>query len=140
METALNLMKWPLLACLLLPGILVYYGLHIVRREVVFVDLALAQVAALGTCVAVLLGYDVRQWQTFAWGIGFTFVGAVVFTLTRRLPWPAASAPTQPFRGLGVPVAGLWFRGARFHRVQPTSPRGPSGASNQSGTVSVFGG
>jgi zinc/manganese transport system permease protein len=84
METALNLMKWPLLACLLLPGILVYYGLHIVRREVIFVDLALAQVAALGTCVAVLLGYDVRQWQTFAWGIGFTFVGAVVFTLTRR--------------------------------------------------------
>jgi zinc/manganese transport system permease protein len=84
METALNLMKWPLLACLLLPGILVYYGLHIVRREVIFVDLALAQVAALGTCVAVLLGHDVRQWQTFAWGIGFTFVGAVVFTLTRR--------------------------------------------------------
>jgi zinc/manganese transport system permease protein len=83
-ETALNLMKWPLLACLLLPGILAYYGLHIIRREVIFVDLALAQVAALGTCVALLLGYDVRQWQTFAWGIGFTFVGAVVFTLTRR--------------------------------------------------------
>ena len=77
-------MKWPLLACLLLPGILVYYGLHIVRREIIFVDLALAQVAALGTCLAVLLGYDVRQWQTFAWGIGFTLVGAVVFTLTRR--------------------------------------------------------
>jgi zinc/manganese transport system permease protein len=77
-------MKWPLLACLLLPGILVYYGLHIVRREIIFVDLALAQVAALGTCLAVLLGYDVRQWQTFAWGIGFTLVGAIVFTLTRR--------------------------------------------------------
>jgi zinc/manganese transport system permease protein len=84
MEIAWNLMKWPLLACLLLPGILVYYGLHIVRREIIFVDLALAQVAALGTCLAVLLGYEVRQWQTFAWGIGFTLVGAVVFTLTRR--------------------------------------------------------
>jgi zinc/manganese transport system permease protein len=84
MEIAWNLMKWPLLACLLLPGILVYYGLHIIRREIIFVDLALAQVAALGTCVAVLLGYEVHQWQTLAWGVGFTLVGAVVFTLTRR--------------------------------------------------------
>jgi zinc/manganese transport system permease protein len=84
MEIAWNLMKWPLLACLLLPGILVYYGLHIVRREIIFVDLALAQVAALGTCVAVLLGYDLHRWQTFAWGLGFTLAGAVVFTLTRR--------------------------------------------------------
>ena len=76
-------MKWPLLACVLLPGILVYYGLHIVRREVIFVDLALAQVAALGTCLAVLLGHDAHDWQTYAWGIGFTFAGAVIFTLTR---------------------------------------------------------
>ena len=45
-----EIMKWPLLASLLLPGILVYYGLHIVRREIIFVDLALAQVAALGIC------------------------------------------------------------------------------------------
>lgn len=84
MEIAWHLMKWPLVACLLLPGILVYYGLHIVRREIIFVDLALAQVAALGTCVAVLLGWQVHQWQTFVWGMAFTFVGAVVFTLTRR--------------------------------------------------------
>ena len=42
-------MKWPLVACLFLPGILVYYGLHIIKREVIFVDLALAQVATLGT-------------------------------------------------------------------------------------------
>ena len=83
-EIVWNLMKWPLLACLVLPGILVYYGLHIVQREIIFVDLALAQVAALGTCVAVLLGYDVHQWQTFTWGIGFTLVGAVIFTLTRH--------------------------------------------------------
>ena len=39
----MSVMKWPLVACLLLPGILVYYGLHILRREVIFVDLALAQ-------------------------------------------------------------------------------------------------
>ena len=50
MSDALEIMKWPLIACLLLPGLLVYLGLHIVRREIIFVDLALAQVAALGTC------------------------------------------------------------------------------------------
>ena len=47
----MEVMKWPLVACLVLPGILVYYGLHIIKREVIFVDLALAQVATLGTCV-----------------------------------------------------------------------------------------
>lgn len=74
---------WPLLACLLLPGILVYYGLHIVRREVIFVDLALAQVAALGICVALRLGHEAHEWQTYGWALGFTIVGAAIFTATR---------------------------------------------------------
>ena len=74
---------WPLIACLLLPGILVYYGLHIVRREVIFVDLALAQVAALGICVALRLGHEVQEWATYGWSLGFTFIGAAIFTLTR---------------------------------------------------------
>src|SRR5207237_7992139 len=55
---------------------------HIVRREVIFVDLALAQVAALGICVAILLRHG-HDWQTYAWSLGFTFVGAAIFTLTR---------------------------------------------------------
>lgn len=76
-------MLWPLVACLLLPGILVYYGLHIVRREIIFVDLALAQVAALGICLAILLKHEPHDWQTYAWSLGFTFVGAAIFTLTR---------------------------------------------------------
>jgi len=83
MSEALLFMKWPLIACLLLPGILVYYGLHIVRREIIFVDLALAQVAALGMCLAILLKHEPHEWQTYAWSLGFTFVGAAIFTLTR---------------------------------------------------------
>lgn len=83
MTEALSIMFWPLIACLLLPGILVYYGLHIVRREIIFVDLALAQVAALGICLSILLKHDVGDWQTYAWSLGFTFVGAAIFTLTR---------------------------------------------------------
>jgi zinc/manganese transport system permease protein len=79
----LSLMKWPLIASLILPWLLVYLGLHIVQRGVIFVDLALAQTAAFGTCVSMLVGYDVHDWQSFAFSLGFTFVGALVLTFTR---------------------------------------------------------
>ena len=84
MEIVWNLMKWPLLACLLLPGILVYYGLHIVRRGVIFVDLALAQVATLGTCVCLLLGHEPDDPHNYFWSLGFTLAGAIIFTFTRQ--------------------------------------------------------
>ena len=84
MTEMLLVMKWPLIACLLLPGILVYLGLHIVRREVIFVDLALAQVAALGTSLCIMLGHEGREWHTYFWSLGFTLVGAAIFALTRN--------------------------------------------------------
>ncbi len=83
MSEALQVMLWPLVACLVLPGLLIYLGLHIIRRGIIFVDLALAQVAALGTCVAVLLHHDAHDWQTFAWSGAFTLIGAAIFTFTR---------------------------------------------------------
>src|SRR5437588_8101138 len=83
MAEIISLMKWPLIASLILPWLLVYLGLHIVQRGVIFVDLALAQTAAFGTCVSMILGYDVHDWQSYAFSLGFTFVGAVVLTFTR---------------------------------------------------------
>jgi zinc/manganese transport system permease protein len=83
MADLISLMKWPLIASLILPWLLVYLGLHIVQRGVIFVDLALAQTAAFGTCVSLVLGYDVHDWQSYAFSLGFTFVGAVVLTFTR---------------------------------------------------------
>ena len=83
MSELLLLMKWPLIASLTLPWLLVYLGLHIVQRGVIFVDLALAQTAAFGTCMAMVVGYDVHDWQSYAFSLGFTFVGAVVLTFTR---------------------------------------------------------
>jgi zinc/manganese transport system permease protein len=76
-------MKWPLIASLTLPWLLVYLGLHIVRRGVIFVDLALAQTAAFGTCLALAFHYDVHDWQSFAFSMAFTFVGAALLTFTR---------------------------------------------------------
>lgn len=77
------IMRWPLIASLILPWLLVYLGLHIVKRGIIFVDLALAQTAAFGTCVALLAGYDVHEWQSFPFSIAFTLMGAVLLTFTR---------------------------------------------------------
>lgn len=79
-----TLWLWPLLALILLPGLLVYLGLHVVERGVIFVDLALAQVAALGVAVAILWGADpVHDRLPYLMALLFTFVGAAIFALTR---------------------------------------------------------
>jgi zinc/manganese transport system permease protein len=78
-----QVMKWPLAACLVLPPLLVYLGLHVVKREVIFVDLALAQVATLGTCVALILGYDFHDRIAFWISLGVTFLAAGLFSWSR---------------------------------------------------------
>src|SRR6185369_3363666 len=95
-------MMWPLVACLVLPGILVYLGLHIIRREIIFVDLALAQVAALGTCVAILLGHHAGSSDAYAWSVVFTIIGAGIFTLTRA---EKARVPQEALIGIVYVVA-----------------------------------
>lgn len=83
MSDIIFLLKWPLIASLILPWLLVYLGIQIVQRGIIFVDLALAQTAAFGTCVAMLAGYDVHDWQTFPFSLGFTLLGASILTFTR---------------------------------------------------------
>ena len=77
-------MKWPLIACLVLPPLLGYLGLHVVRREVIFVDLALAQVATLGTCIALIFGYTFEDRITFWISLGVTFLAAALFSWVRN--------------------------------------------------------
>jgi len=83
LQVVWEVMKWPLAACLLFPPLLVYLGLHVVKREVIFVDLALAQVATLGTCVALLMGYHFDDRITFWISLAVTFIGAAFFSWTR---------------------------------------------------------
>jgi zinc/manganese transport system permease protein len=73
----------PFVAGLILTGIHAYLGLHVVERGVIFVDLSLAQIAALGTTMAYLAGYDLHDPVTYFWSLGFTIAGAAVFALTR---------------------------------------------------------
>src|SRR5712675_2460026 len=82
-QVAWEVMKWPFVACLLFPPLLVYLGLHVVKREVIFVDLALAQVATLGTCVALLIGHHFDDRITFWISLGVTFIGAAFFSWSR---------------------------------------------------------
>ena len=73
----------PFLMCLVLTGIHAYLGVHVLAREVVFVDIAMAQIAALGATTAFLLGYDTETWQSYAYALAATIVGAVVLALSR---------------------------------------------------------
>ena len=73
----------PFLMCLVLTGIHAYLGVHVLAREVVFVDIAMAQIAALGATVAFLVGHDTETWQSYAYALAATIVGSVVLALSR---------------------------------------------------------
>jgi zinc/manganese transport system permease protein len=79
----LSLFLPPLVACLVMVAIHSYLGLHVIAREVIFVDLSLAQMAALGSTVAVLAGSPPDSPSAFIYALGFTTLGAAVFALTR---------------------------------------------------------
>ena len=78
-----ELMILPLVACLVLVGMHSYLGMHVVKREVIFVDLALAQVSALGATCALLFDYDLHSTQGFWFALVFTMAGAAIFSFTR---------------------------------------------------------
>jgi zinc/manganese transport system permease protein len=70
-------------ASLILTGIHAYLGVHVVERGVIFVDLSLAQIAALGTTVAYLAGYDLHSSTAYLFSLAFTFIGAGIFAMSR---------------------------------------------------------
>jgi zinc/manganese transport system permease protein len=79
----LSLFLPPLVACLVIVAIHSYLGLHVIAREVIFVDLSLAQMAALGSSVAILAGSQPDSPTALLYALGFTTLGAAVFALTR---------------------------------------------------------
>src|SRR6266550_2022469 len=102
-QVAWEVMKWPFVASLLFPPLLVYLGLHVVKREVIFVDLALAQVATLGTCVALLMGYHFEDRITFWISLGVTFIGAAFFSWSRNSK--KSQVPQEAIIGITFVVA-----------------------------------
>lgn len=92
----------PLVACLVLTGIHAYLGIHVLARGVIFVDIALAQIAAVGTTVAFLTGHDIHGATAYFYSLGFTFLGAAVFALSRDL---RKRVPQEAFIGITYAVA-----------------------------------
>src|SRR4051812_30656650 len=97
-----EVMFWPIVACVLLPWLLVYLGLHVVQRGIIFIDIAMAQMASLGICVALLFRIDLHSWATFAIALGFTLVGSAIFSFTGKR---SSQVPQEAIIGIAYVVA-----------------------------------
>jgi zinc/manganese transport system permease protein len=93
---------WPFMASLILTGIHAYLGVHVVERGVIFVDLALAQIAALGATIAILVGMDPHGTGAYWLSLCFTFIGAGVFAFARTR---RGHIPQEAFIGIAYAVA-----------------------------------
>ena len=98
----LSFLLAPFVASLILTGIHAYLGVHVVERGVVFVDLALAQIAALGSTVAVLYGFDPHGPGSYWTSLAFTFLGALVFSTVRS---QVSRIPQEAVIGISYAVA-----------------------------------
>ncbi|MFI5113916.1 MAG: metal ABC transporter permease [Terriglobales bacterium] len=98
----LPFLLWPFVASLILTGIHAYLGVHVVERGVIFVDLALAQIAALGAVIAILIGMDPHGRGAYFLSLGFTFLGAGIFALARTR---RGHIPQEAFIGIAYAVA-----------------------------------
>jgi zinc/manganese transport system permease protein len=94
---------WPsFLVAVCLVGIHAYFGIQVLARNVIFVDLALAQIAALGATVAFMLGHPAQSLATYGYSLGFTMLAAVLLAFTRA--W-ATRVPQEALIGVIYVVA-----------------------------------
>jgi len=104
-STTLAFLAAPFAASLILTGIHAYLGVHVVERGVIFVDLSLAQIAALGAAIAILMpftGGDPHAPSVYWVSLGFTFIGAAVFSMIRG---QRARIPQEAIIGICYAVA-----------------------------------
>jgi zinc/manganese transport system permease protein len=83
--------------CIILVGICGYVGIHVVIREVIFIDIALAQIAALGTSFGLFWGFEISSIPAFIISLTFTFLAALILSLSRKL---SAFVPQEAFIGI----------------------------------------
>jgi zinc/manganese transport system permease protein len=101
----LQFLAAPIAASLILTGIHAYLGVHVVERGVIFVDLSLAQIAAFGATMAVLMpfsGGDPHHPGVYWVSLGFTFIGAALFA---GLHGHKARIPQEAIIGICYAVA-----------------------------------
>ncbi len=103
--SGLQLMIPPFVACMVLVAMLSYLGLHVIAREVIFVDLSLAQMAALGGLSALLVHVSPDSNIAYLFALLATAVGAFLFALTRTSAREDARVPQEAFIGIVYVVA-----------------------------------
>ncbi len=121
----LDLMIPPIVAALIILSIHAYLGLHVIGREVIFVDLAFAQIAALGSTVALLMGIELGTTLSLMFALGFTLLGALLFSFTRL---EKSVVPQEAIIGISfvlasaavILIAGLTAEGAEHLRETMT--------------------
>jgi zinc/manganese transport system permease protein len=100
----LDLILIPFAAAMVILGMNAYFGLHIIRRDVIFVDLAFAQIAALGGTVAFLTGAEPDSPRSYVFAFGATLLGALLFSLTRTRD-ERAQVSQEAYIGISYVVA-----------------------------------
>jgi zinc/manganese transport system permease protein len=83
MTEMLSFMAAPFAACLVLVGLHAYFGIHVIERRILFVDLAVAQFAALGAVVGFAFGQHPGELGSTLFSLGFATLAAALFALTR---------------------------------------------------------
>ena len=115
----------PIVAALVILSIHAYLGLHVIGREVIFVDLAFAQIAALGSTVALIMGIEMGTTPSLLFALAFTLLGALLFSFTRM---EKSVVPQEAIIGISYVVAsaavilmaGLTAEGAEHLRETMT--------------------
>lgn len=85
MSDFLTFMAAPAAACLIFSGVFTYFGCHVLKREVIFVDIALAQLAALGIIIAESFNQHHSEWEILVFSLLAVLAGAIFFAYTHRL-------------------------------------------------------
>jgi zinc/manganese transport system permease protein len=104
-STILSFLAAPFAASLILTGIHAYLGVHVVERGVIFVDLSLAQIAALGATLALVVeagGHGEHSSLVYFVSLGFTLVGAAIFAIVRT---QRSRVPQEAIIGISYAVA-----------------------------------
>jgi len=102
MEHFIQLLGLPLLSCVIIVGILGYLGIHVLKREVIFVDIALAQMAVVGAIIAHLAFHaHGDSWVGYACGVGAVVAAAAFYSLARRVE----QIPLEAVIGISYAIA-----------------------------------
>ena len=93
---------WAFFICIVIVGIHSYLGSHVVRRGIIFTDLALAQFAVLGSVVGQSIGFEDHSWQIYVSSLGFALIASFLFSLIKS---NHSKIPIEAMIGTGYAIS-----------------------------------